>query len=149
MRWEDMKGDNKQRFCQSCNLHVHNFAALSQSEAERLVRTSTGRLCGILYRRADGTVLTKDCPVGLRAARERALKVAARTAALVAFLLTGAALWASGRKEPWETARIRALEPFAAIARRISPQPVPMPGLMILGDVCIQPPAQPPTAPSN
>src|SRR5262249_19034472 len=35
-----------------------------------------GRLCGRLYRRSDGSVLTRDCPVGFRATVRRISRVA-------------------------------------------------------------------------
>src|SRR6185436_16444488 len=88
--WEQMTGDNRVRFCDHCQLNVYNISELSRSEAERLIGSTEGRLCARLFRRADGTVLTKDCPVGLRALRRR---VAKRTAAIFAAIvgLSGAA----------------------------------------------------------
>jgi len=71
-----MTGDDRVRFCDLCNLHVYNLAELTRTEAESLIANSEGRICARLYRRADGTVITKDCPVGLRALRRRAAKVA-------------------------------------------------------------------------
>ena len=59
-----------------------------------MVQATQGRLCVRFYRRADGTVLTQDCPVGLR----RAIGLTwARTAALVGILWTGL-LGCVGRK---------------------------------------------------
>lgn len=83
--WEQMTGDNRVRFCEHCQLNVYNISELSSSEAENLIASSEGRLCARLFRRADGTVLTKDCPVGLRALRRR---VAKRTAAVFAAMLS-------------------------------------------------------------
>jgi hypothetical protein len=77
--WDQMTGDNRVRFCDHCHLNVYNISELSRSEAEKLIASTEGRLCARLFRRADGTVLTKDCPVGLRALRRR---VAKRTAAI-------------------------------------------------------------------
>lgn len=74
--WEAMEGDERVRFCRLCDLHVYNVSELTRSEAESLVARTGGRLCARLYRRADGTVLTKDCPTGLRAARRRAGRAA-------------------------------------------------------------------------
>src|SRR5512144_2722432 len=74
--WESMKGDDRVRFCELCNLNVYNFAQLTQTEAAALIANSEGRICARLYRRADGTVITRDCPVGLRALRRRAARVA-------------------------------------------------------------------------
>ena len=74
--WEQMRGDDRARFCESCNLHVYNISELTRKQAEALIASTEGRICARMYRRADGTVLTKDCPVGLRALRRRASKVA-------------------------------------------------------------------------
>ena len=90
MSWDQMTGDNRVRFCDQCQLNVYNIAELSRIEAEALIASTEGRLCARLFRRADGTVITKDCPVGLRALRRR---VAKRTAAIFAAIvsLSGAA----------------------------------------------------------
>ena len=88
--WEQMVGDHRVRFCDHCQLNVYNISELSRLESEKLIASTEGRLCARLFRRADGTVLTKDCPVGLRALRRR---VAKRTAAIFAAIvsLSGAA----------------------------------------------------------
>lgn len=82
--WEQMTGDNRVRFCDHCHLNVYNLSELSRIEAEKLIVSTEGRLCARLFRRTDGTVLTKDCPVGLRALRMRVSKRAAAVFALVA-----------------------------------------------------------------
>src|SRR5262245_57629306 len=75
--WEEMAGDERVRFCEQCLLHVYNLSGMSRRQAEALVRQHEGRLCVRFYRRLDGTVLTDNCPVGLRAARRRALRLLA------------------------------------------------------------------------
>ncbi|HYY94520.1 MAG TPA: carboxypeptidase-like regulatory domain-containing protein [Pyrinomonadaceae bacterium] len=69
--WEGMEGDARMRFCRECNLNVYNLSEMTGAEAASLVAATEGRLCARFYRRADGTVLTRDCPTGLRAARLR------------------------------------------------------------------------------
>ncbi len=83
--WEQMKGDDRVRFCDHCQLNVYNIAELTRIEAESLIASTEGRLCGRLYYRADGSVLTKDCPVGLRALRKQ---VSRRVAAVFATLVS-------------------------------------------------------------
>jgi hypothetical protein len=61
-----MVGDNKVRFCQSCQLNVYNVSSMSRAEAEGLIVAQEGRLCARYYRRFDGTILTNDCPVGIK-----------------------------------------------------------------------------------
>jgi hypothetical protein len=76
--WDDMIGDERVRFCQQCTKNVYNLSALSRQDAEALLRAGQEReatrgegLCVRLYRRADGTVLTADCPDGARRKKRR------------------------------------------------------------------------------
>jgi hypothetical protein len=79
-----MDGEGRVRFCRLCSLNVYDLSEMTRAEAEALISKTEGRLCGRMTRRADGTVLTKDCPVGLRALRRRAARAAgAAFAALV------------------------------------------------------------------
>ena len=41
-----------------------------------MIANTTGRLCGRLYQRADGTFLTKDCPVGFHVKVRRISRIA-------------------------------------------------------------------------
>lgn len=83
--WTAMVGDDRSRFCESCQKHVYNVAAMSADAATALIREREGQLCARLFRRADGTVLTGDCPVGARAFWRRAkqLVVACAAAGLI------------------------------------------------------------------
>src|SRR5688500_1287098 len=74
--WGRMVGDEGVRFCGSCSLHVYNLSGMTRREAESLVTNSEGRLCVRFFRRADGSILTRDCPVGLAAVRRRVARVA-------------------------------------------------------------------------
>jgi hypothetical protein len=89
--WEQMAGDDRVRHCTECRLNVYNFAAMTRSEAERVIEEREGRLCARIYRRADGTILTKDCPVGLRAAFWRATRVASVALAAIVSMRTAKA----------------------------------------------------------
>jgi hypothetical protein len=75
--WEGMAGDERVRHCTLCNLNVYNFAEMTRGEVGELLLRTEGRVCARLYRRGDGTVITRDCPTGLRAVRQRAVRVAA------------------------------------------------------------------------
>jgi hypothetical protein len=66
-----MTGDDQVRFCGACEKHVYNLSAMTRDEAERLLVEREGRLCVRFYQREDGTVLTADCPVGVRRRRRR------------------------------------------------------------------------------
>lgn len=83
MSWDEMSGDERTRHCSQCQLNVYNLSDMTRDEAERLVANGEGRTCVRFFRRKDGTVLTRDCPVGLRAIRRRLVRALAATAALV------------------------------------------------------------------
>ena len=85
-----MAGDERVRFCGQCNLHVYNISEMSRDAAIALVTGTEGQLCARFYRRSDGTVLTKDCPTGLRAVRARASRAAGAVFSAILGLLTGA-----------------------------------------------------------
>ena len=94
--WAKMSGDARVRHCAKCQLKVFNFAELSSEEARQLLRQSAegGRICARIYRRFDGTVLTRDCPVGLRAGWRWARKLlpGAKGLALVSVALLAVGL---------------------------------------------------------
>ncbi|MEJ7849197.1 MAG: carboxypeptidase-like regulatory domain-containing protein [Pyrinomonadaceae bacterium] len=74
--WETMTGDDRVRSCNSCQLNIYNTAEMTKAEVVNLIENHEGRLCIRLHKRADGTVITKDCPVGIRAYRKRAAQFA-------------------------------------------------------------------------
>lgn len=69
--WASMVGDDRTRFCPSCEKNVYNLSAMTAQEAEQLIREKEGNLCVRYFQRKDGTVLTSDCPVGVRRRRVR------------------------------------------------------------------------------
>src|SRR3989442_474094 len=100
--WDEMEGTERRRFCRQCHLNVYNLSGMSRAEAEALVRRFEGQLCVRFFRRADGTMLTDDCPVGLRAVRTagRAARwFVGATAALLALLLASSAALMGGKGE--------------------------------------------------
>src|SRR5215213_10800265 len=81
--WNEMYGDDRTRFCGECKLNVYNLSGMNRSEAEALLMNSEGRVCVRFFRRNDGTVLTKDCPVGWRALKKRVSTTATAIASLI------------------------------------------------------------------
>ena len=76
MRWDDLRGDGAKRFCGECRLHVYDFAQMTAREIEDVTHAGDERVCARIVKRADGTILTKDCgPV--RGRRRRLSRVAA------------------------------------------------------------------------
>ena len=74
--WDDMVGDDRVRFCAQCGKNVFNLSGMAREEAEAFLRREAAP-CLRFFRRADGTVLTSDCPVGLRRKRRKQAAVAA------------------------------------------------------------------------
>ncbi len=100
MNWDDMTGDGRARHCASCELDVYNIAGMSESEATQLITSREGRTCIRMLRRSDGTVITRDCPVGLAAVRRATRR--ARVAAVAALALAFTAVthvWARHRNQ--------------------------------------------------
>ena len=97
--WGAMAGDERKRFCGDCKLHVYNLSGMTTYDAENLLRLSEGRLCVRYFQRADGTVLTEDCPVGWAKVKQRLSVAAAAAFGLFITLFGGMpALAALGRK---------------------------------------------------
>src|SRR5215207_5663634 len=113
--WERMVGDERMRYCGRCSLHVYNLSGMTRREAEALVTSAEGRLCVRFYRRPDGTILTRNCPVGLSALKRRAAHAA--TATMTAVLGIFAALGLNFGVE-------RALSP-SVTEKSASPSPPP------------------------
>lgn len=92
--WEEMQGNDRVRFCAQCERNVYNLSALSQTEALGLINQTEGRLCVRFYQRQDGTILTTDCPVGVKALKRKV----ARAANWTMFALLGIASWLTNDK---------------------------------------------------
>jgi hypothetical protein len=82
--WEQMVGDEHVRYCGRCEKNVYNLSSLTRDEAEALLSARQGEMCVRLFRRADGTVMTSDCPVGVKKRRRRRVAIAAVGGGLVA-----------------------------------------------------------------
>jgi len=89
--WDSMRGTDQVRHCGQCNKNVYNLSALTRRQAEALLRETEGQLCVRLYRRADGTILTENCPAGLRAIGRRISRVAGAAMSAVATLASATA----------------------------------------------------------
>ncbi|MCB9852146.1 MAG: hypothetical protein H6819_03550 [Phycisphaerales bacterium] len=134
--WHAMTGDDRTRFCSACEKNVFNLVGLSDEEATALILEKEGRLCVRLYQRADGTLLTSDCPVGLRAARRKLARAVGVVAACFGVLLTATAFGMPGRlRATW---RLCDINPFSRFANWLNP-----PTTILMGDICIPPPQNP------
>lgn len=135
--WNEMVGNERQRFCGECRLNVYNLSGMTRLEAERLLTSSEGRLCVKFYRRADGTILTKDCPVGWRALKKSISKTAAAFVSLLFGILSGLGFHAYFNRNDYEPKTGKAViknsgyETMGAVAY----EPTPMP---VMGNISIE-----------
>jgi hypothetical protein len=120
--WEEMEGDRQVRFCGVCAKNVYSLDGLTTAQVRELVLSKEGKLCWRFFVRSDGTVRTKDCPVGLRRARQKVfasiLTAAALLAASAAGLLREAGFWnLSTKLGAWsEQVKVGAIPPPALTA---------------------------------
>lgn len=120
--WDNMSGGDTTRFCQTCRKNVYNLSKMSRAEAEALVRDKEGNLCVRFYRRADGTLLTNDCPVGVQLVRRPLKWLGAAFAFLLAPIFAWNAVLVAGKGRPPS-----APELFAAPSATPTPQPTSEP----------------------
>jgi hypothetical protein len=132
--WESMQGDDRARLCSQCQKHVYNLSEMTRHEIEKLVVAKEGKFCARFYRRPDGTLLTQDCPVGIRALRQRiwraALGIAATLAAMTAGIWWGRIARCHGEDESSLT-DIELVDngPVSRLTTWVNPQ-------MVMGFVC-------------
>jgi hypothetical protein len=149
-RWGHMIGDERARFCAQCQKHVYNLSAMTAREAADLIREKEGKLCARFYRRADGTVLTSDCPLGAGLFWRRVKRVICGTAAIL--LLGGSASLLAHSSSSSREREVRARGKLALLCEDslwrikgwlgINPRPATM------GDVCVSPPTAATNPPS-
>jgi hypothetical protein len=99
MGWENMAGDERKRFCAACELNVYNISEMTTEEVRALIGGSPGGICGRIYRRFDDTVITKDCPTGVRELRKRAARFAGAALSAVLGLFSVGAAQTTGQNE--------------------------------------------------
>jgi hypothetical protein len=114
MKFSDMKGDERKRFCTQCRQNVYNLSKLARAEALQVISNSEEFPCVTFYRRADGTVLTSDCNGGFAQAftekfsrRKKAGLFALVSAAVVALVFAAAAVYAERVRASQVTGALR------------------------------------------
>ena len=88
-----MFGNERVRFCSQCKLNVYNLSDMTKNEAEELVSRADGRLCVRYYMRRDGSIITNNCPVGLRRIKRRLSRVATAIGSAVVSFLAGVGIY--------------------------------------------------------
>jgi len=85
--WASMEGDDRVRDCSQCSRKVYNLSNMNRREAEDFLAKYGTSQCATFYRRADGTIMTDNCPVGLRKLRDRCRAVLRIAGGFLAFFL--------------------------------------------------------------
>jgi len=111
VKWESMEGDERVRFCSLCELNVYNVSKMTRKEATEFLESEAmqaGQVCVQLHRRPDGTLLTRDCPVGRRLADAFKKRAVAAVAFIVALLNGSPAIAENDReiKQPQEKKQV-------------------------------------------
>ena len=148
--WAEMYGSERQRFCGDCKLNVYNLSGMTTAEAEQLIQNAEGRLCVRFYMRADGSVLTQDCPVGWAKVKQRLSHAATAIFSLVVSFTGG--LWAMNMFGSAPELRVMGemAEPYNDPKPTSTPKPKPTPNRddlpVVMGAMPIKlPPKQTPT----
>lgn len=155
--WEEMVGDDRARFCGSCHKNVYDLRAMTREEAEALLREK-GEACVRMARRADGTVITSDCPVGVsRAAQRKRVAGVFAGGLLAASALLTKTRSAEAQEPPRPVATDAAANALASsplfawvdvLVRLFAPPPPPpQPEVMMMGEVAPLTPPPPPPPP--
>ena len=124
--WEKMKGDDQVRHCGDCNLNVYNLSAMSLDEVSKLLAKKEGRTCVRFYRRADGTVITDDCPVGLAKVRRKLAMMSATAAALLGATVAGVTLARGAMARTLRATKLAKIPVVLALADWMEPLPPPV-----------------------
>lgn len=135
--WNRMAGDERKRFCGDCKMNVYNLSGMTKYDAENLLKNAEGRLCVRYFQRADGTILTKDCPVGWARVKRKMSAFATAVFALIVTITGGIALFSIFAKE--DPVIMGAMEPVN-VGRQFDP---PSDDREVMGAVAVPEPKRP------
>jgi hypothetical protein len=95
--WDLMSGDDRVRYCKVSEKSVYNLSALTRRQTETLVAEHGGKLCARIYQRPDGSILTQNCPHGIRGLTA---KITRRAGAVLSVMLGVGILAAQSQATP-------------------------------------------------
>ncbi len=97
--WDGMEGTQRVRFCRGCSRNVFNISDMTKTEVERFLTENGSSQCTSFFRRSDGTILTDNCPVGLRSARDHFKKLLNFAAGLASLIVAAQSVGAQAPAE--------------------------------------------------
>ncbi len=102
--WNSMTGDEKSRFCHQCKLNVYNISEMEDKEIielfERNSDSNASQLCLRMYKRADGTVIRRDCQIRLRQLKKALIRSVASVVGLTAWFSVSQPAMAQTEADP-------------------------------------------------
>ena len=135
--WNAMVGDDRKRYCGECKLNVYNLSGMTRTEAENLILSAEGRLCVRFYKRADGSVLTEDCPVGWARVKQRTRAYVTALASLIFTFFGALGLVAAFKKSQQQV--VGAI-PVSTSTPKRTPQATPERTPFVMGNVAVPTP---------
>lgn len=120
--WEDMEGDERERFCHLCQKKVYNLTAMTREQAISWLEYREGETCVRLFRRPDGTVMTNDCGVALERQHQNAQRnCRIGLASIVSFAFWTFILAAAGSLPSGVQSNIRSLPVIGTVLEKLRP----------------------------
>lgn len=159
--WDAMHGDERQRFCDQCDKHVHNLSEMTRDQAEAFVNANPTGVCIRMVKDRDGRVVTTDHP---RVARHGRRRMAAFTwmpwLGAVGGLASSALIWFGIMQKPMPGRTMGVMYPPPHQNNQPQPQPAPQPNQSdpaepqepqtpvqivpaLMGDICVPPLKEP------
>jgi hypothetical protein len=125
MDWNGMRGDDKKRFCEHCQLHVHNLSAMTTQEQDALLSQGSGRRCIAYVKRADAIQVQTGTWLMIQRASRPWRAVAAALVLLLPSVFSGCAT-----RQP----------PPPPVAQDVKATPQPDMSKTTVGVICVPPP---------
>jgi hypothetical protein len=137
--WDKMSGDDRKRHCAACQFDVFNISSMTRDEAEAFLREHTGqKVCGRLYTRPDGTIITADCPVGSRRVKRKRMTLAAMATLILSTIGGSMALAAkSETTSRWDRSSGAIGQMLDSMSHKLGISSLCNCTQVIMGDMCV------------
>ena len=88
--WDDMKGGDRRRHCDSCDKKVHHISGMTAEEARAFLEEHDYEVCVDFFRDEDGHTVFREAAKKLRLQNDGIKQLLASAAALIPLALAGA-----------------------------------------------------------
>ena len=103
MKWEELSGGDRKRYCDHCTKHVFNFSEMPAAEVKEILDSSvcsSERVCAQIRRREDGSIMTAENRPARRSFWRKPL-VALATSLVALLTFTGCESELVSKLFPW------------------------------------------------